>query len=990
MNIVITCGHPYSGFQSVHTLLTEAGLAQVEVSRQEGMGTSEFHQRVLAAHGVDLAVPASLAPVTPGRVWDGLAVDLFLGNLDAPDWGWADPGAVWLLDFWSQFDPQIRFVLVYAAPDLVVAEMLRQGALSPDGIAQAMASWVAYHAELLRFFHRHRDRSILVDITAATCMPRGLVTKAVDNFGLGLDPSRIAQDIVAPPTSALDGLLVGGLIPHGTEAGTIYAELEGTADLSNDRDASPANLVDAWNEYRHILARLDQGAKELQAATVAQGVAEAKRAESEAKATAENELLLLQLHEVQVELEQYDLRCQTLEEGEKQRQALAKQLAEKQTELAGQVTARKQVEQLLAESALRTEDISRQLIAAKSAYSATETTLRQQADAALATERAKQAELAGEIKRLQARVAEGETAAKQLVIKQKELNGQIAGRKQAEQLLSEAARRTEDLSQALLAAKSAHSATETTLRQQADAALATERAKQAELTGEIKRLQARVAEGETAAKQLVIKQKELDGQLAGRKRAEQLLSEAARRTEDLSQALLAEKSAHSATETTLRQQAETAANQLAGKQKELDAQVAGRKQAELLLAEAARRTEDLSREIIAAKSAHHATETALRQAAEKETALSQENELLLAQLQQVQDELKRQHLQSKNASDLRAQVSLPSGVTLKQLTQATVDLRGVIDGDNWYDAEQDGRWAGPGQVSTLLLPALTVGQYQLSLEVVDTIDPDILNGMTLSLNGKPLAIKRRRQGSLTLVTAKFSSETSTPGEKWKMALNFPRLLSPAERGSDDDRTLAVRVRTLSIVPIRTESDSLVADGSASGKWGIVQPTQITFDLRGDIDGDNWYDAEHDGRWAGPGHVSSLMLPALGAGRYQLELDVVDAMAPEIVNGMTLTLNGTPIAIKPDCRGYPTLVTAEFSTDAPAPDGQWELRISFPRVTSPADHGLADHRTLAIRLRTVSVKQIRPEESSDATGRSKKKAKAASGGRQTYRWWGRKK
>jgi len=171
MNIVITTGHPYSGFQSVHTLLIEAGLAQAGVSKREGMSATEFHGRVLSAQGVDLTMPASLAPVTPGRVWDNLAADLFLGNLEAPDWGWADPGAVWLLDFWSQFDPQIRFVLVYASPDFVVGEMLRQGALSADGVPQAMASWVAYHTELLRFFHRHRDRCILVDFTAATSMP---------------------------------------------------------------------------------------------------------------------------------------------------------------------------------------------------------------------------------------------------------------------------------------------------------------------------------------------------------------------------------------------------------------------------------------------------------------------------------------------------------------------------------------------------------------------------------------------------------------------------------------------------------------------------------------------------------------------------------------------------------------------------------------------------------------------------------------------------
>jgi hypothetical protein len=170
----------------------------------------------------------------------------------------------------------------------------------------------------------------------------------------------------------------------------------------------------------------------------------------------------------------------------------------------------------------------------------------------------------------------------------------------------------------------------------------------------------------------------------------------------------------------------------------------------------------------------------------------------------------------------------------------------------------------------------------------------------------------------------------------------------------------------------------------------MRPTQITFDLRGDIDGDNWYDAEHDGRWAGPDRVSSLILPALGVGRYQMELEVVDAMAPEIVNGMTLSLNGTPITVNPNCRGYPTLVTAEFSADTPAPDGQWELGITFPRLVSPADQGSDDRRTLAIRLRTISLQEILPDARAATAPRSRKKSNAARGDRKSYRWWGSKK
>ena len=40
------------------------------------------------------------------------------------------------------------------------------------------------------------------------------------------------------------------------------------------------------------------------------------------------------------------------------------------------------------------------------------------------------------------------------------------------------------------------------------------------------------------------------------------------------------------------------------------------------------------------------------------------------------------------------------------LQAITVDMRDEIPGNNWYHAEVDGRWAGPGLVSTLQLPVL--------------------------------------------------------------------------------------------------------------------------------------------------------------------------------------------------------------------------------------------------------------------------------------------
>jgi hypothetical protein len=130
------------------------------------------------------------------------------------------------------------------------------------------------------------------------------------------------------------------------------------------------------------------------------------------------------------------------------------------------------------------------------------------------------------------------------------------------------------------------------------------------------------------------------------------------------------------------------------------------------------------------------------------------------------------------------------------------------------------------------------------------------------------------------------------------------------------------------------------------------------DLQTEIEGANWYDAENDGRWAGPDRVSSIKTPALRSGKYKVQLDVVDAMEPEILIGMEISLNGKQIEILQPWEGYgyPALVYAGFSTEDIPKSPVWEFQFKFPKLVSPSQIGsdAEDQRNLAIRLRTLKL------------------------------------
>ncbi len=202
--------------------------------------------------------------------------------------------------------------------------------------------------------------------------------------------------------------------------------------------------------------------------------------------------------------------------------------------------------------------------------------------------------------------------------------------------------------------------------------------------------------------------------------------------------------------------------------------------------------------------------------------LTKEKELLHLQLHQAQEELeyyfrKYQEIAGGKQSANNLESIQTGKFNDKSSSKIVLDLRQLIDGENWYSAEHDGRWAGPGTNSTLRLPLLPVGRYQVELEVVDAIAPEILREMKLSLNGKPLTIKgrhglvgpwapvvklyRKKQRYPLLLRSDIHLLGDAAGKANYLELTFPRTISPISRGVQDSRNLAVRLKKVTITRI---------------------------------------------------------------------------------------------------------------------------------------------------------------------------------------------
>jgi hypothetical protein len=181
MNKVIIAGKSASLNAELEARLRHHGLKAPLPSRREGLPPQAVTSSICRAHQCPDSAQ-DFRQITPGPVWSSLALDLLLGNQDNTPWGWADPLAIHLLDYWRELDPLALFLFVYDDAQQALQEA---GAAWPDetGIRQCLGNWKACNEAMLRFFQSHPERCLLVNARRARADAAGLVALLETKLG---------------------------------------------------------------------------------------------------------------------------------------------------------------------------------------------------------------------------------------------------------------------------------------------------------------------------------------------------------------------------------------------------------------------------------------------------------------------------------------------------------------------------------------------------------------------------------------------------------------------------------------------------------------------------------------------------------------------------------------------------------------------------------------------------------------------------------------
>ncbi len=138
---------------------------------------------------------------------------------------------------------------------------------------------------------------------------------------------------------------------------------------------------------------------------------------------------------------------------------------------------------------------------------------------------------------------------------------------------------------------------------------------------------------------------------------------------------------------------------------------------------------------------------------------------------------------------------------------------------------------------------------------------------------------------------------------------------------------------------------------------IARPDVFEIDMRAEITGSNWWHSEPIGRWAGPENQSSIQLPALGHGRYNIEIYVVHEIDEGIIENMQTTLNGIPIELKRETDGFPCKISTALTIPESYRLPFWSINLKFDKIKAPREKGLPDDRKLAIMVGYVRITRL---------------------------------
>ena len=236
MKTLCITGTECAMFNKISDTIFNAGISPAKTITQpngSSMDFNDWHQKVVDENSL-LSIDSSSKI---GRIWEQLAVDLFMENVGQEKWGWACPQSVKLLNFWHSFAPQLCFILLYSTPEEAIysaSKNLNNNSAHNNSGDAIIKQWLNDQQMMLKFYMKNPLQSLLINVNDFRKNPKYLVEKINEHFNFNLnsftalnDPDSENLKILEP--NSLAEYLVNITLQQSqylSEVNTLFSELE--------------------------------------------------------------------------------------------------------------------------------------------------------------------------------------------------------------------------------------------------------------------------------------------------------------------------------------------------------------------------------------------------------------------------------------------------------------------------------------------------------------------------------------------------------------------------------------------------------------------------------------------------------------------------------------------------------------------------------------------------------------------------------------------
>ena len=215
------------------------------------LNMSKWHDQVVSP----LVLSDSTLPLVskPGIRWDLLAADILGNNLESRVFGWQDPRSVQALDYWHDFDQNIRFILVSTSAEqaLIDAMAISNGVFQSEPI---LRKWRQQHETMLRFYYRHEHCCVLIDAKHYLTNVKEFKLHLESKFNLALmDLTNAQNENLNPPS--IQRFLTTQILKNYPAVISLQSEIEQSLlrleslDGSLDLDVEEASIDSLIADY---------------------------------------------------------------------------------------------------------------------------------------------------------------------------------------------------------------------------------------------------------------------------------------------------------------------------------------------------------------------------------------------------------------------------------------------------------------------------------------------------------------------------------------------------------------------------------------------------------------------------------------------------------------------------------------------------------------------------------------------------------------------